>query len=72
MSKSKNDLFIVILFSIVWVVRPISHDEMPSRHTIGSQEIQTIRNKSSSFSFQKRCSNLEDFVFPKADELELL
>lgn len=31
MSKEKNDLFIVIMFSILWIVRPISYDEMRSR-----------------------------------------
>ena len=32
MSKEKNDLFIVIMFSILWIVRPISYDEMRSRY----------------------------------------
>ena len=36
---SKNpDLVIVILFSIIWLVHPISYDGMRSRHSISQQE----------------------------------
>ena len=38
MSKEKNDFFIVIMFSILWIVRPISYDEMCSRHPIYPEE----------------------------------
>lgn len=31
-------MFVVIIFSILWIVRPISYDEMRSRHPIYSQE----------------------------------
>jgi len=37
MLKEKNNLFVVILFSTIWIVRPISYDEMRSRHPIYSQ-----------------------------------
>jgi hypothetical protein len=32
MPKKQNDFFVVILFSIIWIVRPISYDEMRIRH----------------------------------------
>lgn len=38
MSKEKNDLFIVIMFSGLCIVHPISYDEMHSRHPIYSEE----------------------------------
>ena len=47
MSKEKNDLFVVIIFSIIWIVRPISYDEMRSRHSIYRQENVVIVNSSS-------------------------
>jgi dihydrofolate reductase len=47
MSKEKNDLFVVILFSIIWVVRPISYDEMRIRHPIYPQENVVVVNSSS-------------------------
>ena len=40
MSKEKNDLFSIILFSIIWIARPISYDEMRIRHPIDYQETQ--------------------------------
>ena len=45
--KEKNDLFIVIVFSILWIVRPISYDEMRCRHPIYQQENVVIVNSSS-------------------------
>ena len=39
MSKERNGLFVVIIFSLIWIVRPISYDEMRSRHPIYPQEI---------------------------------
>lgn len=39
MSKERNDLFVVIIFSLIWIVRPISYDEMRSRHPIYPQEM---------------------------------
>lgn len=39
MSKERNDLFVVIIFSLIWIVRPISCDEMRSRHLIYPQEM---------------------------------
>ena len=47
MSKERNDLFVVIIFSIIWIVRPISYDEMRSRHPIYPQENVVIVNSSS-------------------------
>jgi hypothetical protein len=47
MSKQKNDLFVVIIFSILWIVRPISYDEMRSRHPIYPQENVVVVNSSS-------------------------
>ena len=47
MSKEKNDLFVVIIFSIIWIVRPISYDEMRSRHPIYPQENVVVVNNSS-------------------------
>ena len=47
MSKEKNDLFVVILFSIIWMIRPISYDEMRSRHPIYPQENVVVVNSSS-------------------------
>jgi len=40
-------LFVVILFSIIWIVRPISYDEMRSRHPIYPQENVVVVNSSS-------------------------
>jgi len=37
MAKEKNDLFVFILRSIIWIVHPISYDEMRSRHPIYPQ-----------------------------------
>jgi hypothetical protein len=47
MSKERNDLFVVIIFSIIWIVRPISYDEMRSRHPIYPQENVVIVTSSS-------------------------
>ena len=47
MSKEKNDLFVVIILSILWIVRPISYDEVRSRHPIYPQENVAIVNSSS-------------------------
>lgn len=47
MSKEKNDLFVVIIFRILWIVRPISYDEMRSRHPIYPQENVVVVNNSS-------------------------
>ena len=47
MSKERNDLFVGIIFSIIWIVRPISYDEMRSRHLIYPQENVVIVNSSS-------------------------
>ena len=60
MLKEKNNLFVVILFSIIWIVRPISYDEMRSRHTnpIYPQENRVVVNSSS--------------ILTKSDELEFL
>ena len=38
-SKERNDLVVVLIFSLIWIVRPISYDEMRSRHPIYPQEI---------------------------------
>ena len=46
MSKEKNDLFVVIILSIIWIVRPICYDEMRSRHPIYPQENVAIVNSS--------------------------
>lgn len=51
MPKERNDLFVVIIFSIIWIVRPISYDEMRSRHPIYPQE-NVVIVKSSSISNQ--------------------
>ena len=32
-------MFVVIIFSLIWIVRPISYDEMRSRHPIYPQEM---------------------------------
>ena len=47
MSKEKNDLFVIIIFSIIWIVRPIPYDEMRSRHPIYPQENVVVVNSSS-------------------------
>lgn len=47
MSKKQNDLFVVILFSIIWIVRPISYDEMRIRHPIYPKENAVVGNSSS-------------------------
>ena len=39
MSRERNDLVVVIIFSLIWIVRPISYDEMRSRHPIYPQEM---------------------------------
>ena len=39
MHKERNNLFVVIIFSLIWIVRPISYDEMRNRHSIYPQEI---------------------------------
>ena len=40
-------MFVVIIFSILWIVRPISYDEMRSRHPIYPQENVVLVNSSS-------------------------
>lgn len=39
MSKQRNDLFVIIIFSLIWIVRPISYDEMRIHHPIYSEEM---------------------------------
>lgn len=51
MPKERNNLFVVIIFSIIWIFRPISYDEMRSRHPIYPQE-NVVIVKSSSISNQ--------------------
>jgi hypothetical protein len=47
MSKNQTDLFIVILFSIILIVHPISYDEMRSQHPIYPKEnVVLIKNSS--------------------------
>jgi hypothetical protein len=45
MSKEKNNLFVVILFSIIWIVRPISYYEIQIRHPIYSKENVVLINR---------------------------
>jgi hypothetical protein len=45
---------------------------MRSRHRIDSQETQAVINKSSVFSFRRRCSTLEKFLLFKPNKLKLL
>lgn len=47
MAKENNDLFIVIMFSILWIVRPISYYEMRSRHPIYPQQNVVVVNRPS-------------------------
>ena len=47
MAKEKNDLFVVMIFSIIWMVRPISYYEMRSWHTTYPQENVMVVNSSS-------------------------
>jgi hypothetical protein len=47
MPKKQNDLFVVILFSIIWIVRPISYHETRIRHPIYPQENAVVINSSS-------------------------
>lgn len=58
MSKEKNDLVVIIIFSIIWIVRPISYDQMRSRHPISTQENRVLVDSSS--------------ISTKNDELEFL
>jgi hypothetical protein len=51
MAKKQNDFFFLILFAIIWIARPISYEDMRSRHSIYAQETVT-RLKSSSISTQ--------------------
>lgn len=46
MSKEKSDLFVVILFSLIWLVRPILYDEMLSWHSSYLQENVMVLNNS--------------------------
>ena len=39
MHKEKNNLFVVIIFSLIWIVRPILYNKMRSRHPIYPQEM---------------------------------
>lgn len=39
MPKERNNLFVVIIFSLIWIVCQISYYEMRSRHPIYPQEI---------------------------------
>lgn len=34
MTKEKNNLWAIILFSVIWLARPISYDEMQTQHPI--------------------------------------
>ena len=75
MAKHKNDLFIAIIFSLIWVVSPISYDEMRNRNQIYPQEIQTnISNKQQNASLNKILSkhnstNLDEVILVKNDGL---
>ena len=71
MAKNKNHLWTIILFSIIWIARPISYNEMRMQHPIDLRETQSVIDKSSIFSFKKRSSNLEDVLFSEPDELKL-
>lgn len=64
MSKEKNDLFIVIMFSILWIVRPISYDEMRSRHPIYPEENVVVVNRPS-ISDQIDESTTRDIILAK-------
>ena len=64
MSKEKNDLFIVIMFSILWIVRPISYDEMRSRHSIYPEENVVVVNRPS-ISDQIDESSTRDIILVK-------
>ena len=44
MLKEIKNLFVVIIFSLIWIARPISYDEMRSRHPIYPQENVVIVN----------------------------
>ena len=69
MSKEKNDLFVFMIFSIIWLVRPISYYEMRSRHPIYSQEnvvivkSSSISNQNDEFDFLK--STTKDIILAK-------
>jgi len=47
MSQKRNDLIVVVTFSIIWLAKPISFDEMSSRHPIYQQQNPVIVNISS-------------------------
>ena len=40
MSKERNDLFVVIIFGFIWIIHPISYDEMRIRHPIYPSEVE--------------------------------
>ena len=65
MSKEKNNLFVVILFSIIWIVRPISYDEIQSRHPIYSKENVVLINR-----FSIPTQN-DEFEFLKSNTKEI-
>jgi len=44
MTKEKNDLFVGILFGIIWIIHPISYDDMRNRHPIYPQENVVVLN----------------------------
>lgn len=65
-------IFWVAYTSTCLLLKPISYDEMRSRHFMDPQEIQFVRNKSPLETKKRRCSILEDFFFSELNELELL
>lgn len=59
MSK-KTDLFIVIIFSVIWLVHPILYYEMRSWHPIYPQENVVVLNSSSISTENDEFECLED------------
>lgn len=53
MSKEKNDFFVIILFSIFWILCPISYDEMRNRHPIYPQENVVVLNSNKKYNFSE-------------------
>jgi hypothetical protein len=69
MSKEKNDLLVIIIFSIILIVRPISYYEMRRRHPIYPQEnvvvlhSYSISNQNDEFDFLE--NNAKEIILVK-------
>ena len=47
MSNKTNDFYVAVFFSIIWIMKPISYDDLRSRHPISLQEDSVVVSRPS-------------------------